>query len=98
MLKAHLDAEDGAFAEMQKIGYRERSVAADFLPPAGHLHFVARSPSVVGPRASGISRISDSLALFRIIPKASTKRLDECPCIPGLKLANSPENPGSFFD
>ena len=63
--------------QMQKMGCRERTVAADFLLPAGHLHCVARSPSVVGSRASGISRISDRLALFRINPKLN-EALDDC--------------------
>ena len=37
MLKAHLDDDDGALAEIEKAGYRECTVAADFLLPAGHL-------------------------------------------------------------
>ena len=37
MLKAHLDDEDGALAEMEKAGQTECTVAADFLLPAGHL-------------------------------------------------------------
>ena len=36
MLKAHLDRDDKNVAEMQKVGQREFTVAADLLLPAGH--------------------------------------------------------------